>query len=52
MGVSLEEGRLACAVAGELMGKGGAFQDRIHSGGAIDLDSFYSGGEGGGGCCG
>lgn len=52
VGVFLAEGRLACAVAGALMGKGGACQSRIHSGGAIDLDSFYPGGEGGGGCCG
>lgn len=53
MGVSLAEGRVACSVAGAVAGRGGACQSRIHSGGAIDLDSFSPGGEGeGGGGCG
>lgn len=47
MGVSLAEGRVACAVAGDAAGRGGACQCRIHSGGAIDLDSFSPGGEAG-----
>lgn len=47
------KGRDVCSVAGALAGRGGAFQSRIHSGGAIDLDSFSPRGEGrGGGCCG
>ena len=48
MGVSLAEGRVARSVAGTVAGRGGACQSRIHSGGAIDLDSFSPGGEGGG----
>lgn len=48
MGVSLAEGRVACSVAGAAAGRGGVCQSRIHSGGAIDLDSFSPGGEGGG----
>lgn len=44
-GVSLAEGRVACTVAGDVAGRGGACQCRIHSGGAIDLDSFSPGGE-------
>lgn len=44
--MSLAEGRVACAVAGAVAGKGGAYQCRIHSGGAIDLDLFSPGGEG------
>lgn len=52
MGVSLSEGRFACSVAAAVAGRGGACQSRIHSGGAIDLDSFSLGGEGGGGGCG
>ena len=52
MGVSLAEGRVACSVAGAVAGRGGACQSRIHSGGAIDLDSVSPGGaeEGVGGC--
>lgn len=46
MGVSLDEGRVACTVAGVVAGRGGACQCRIHSGGAIDLDLFSPGGEG------
>ncbi len=46
--MSLAEGRVACAVAGAVAGRGGACQSRIHSGGAIDLDLFSPGGEGGG----
>lgn len=49
MGVSLADGRVACSVAGAVAGRGGACQSRIHSGGAIDLDSFSPGGEGRGG---
>lgn len=44
--MSLAEGRVACAVAGAVAGRGGACQSRIHSGGAIDLDLFSPGGEG------
>lgn len=52
MGVSLAKGRVACAVAGAFAGRGGPCQSRIHSRGAIDLDSFSPGEEGGGeGCC-
>lgn len=47
MGVSLAEGRVACSVAGAVAGRGGACPSRIHSGGAIDLDYFSPGGEGG-----
>lgn len=47
--MSLAEGRVACAVAGDVAGRGGACRCRIHSGGAIDLDSFSPGGEGRGG---
>lgn len=46
--MSLAEGRVACSVAGALVVRGGACQSRIHSGGAIDLDSFSPGGAGGG----
>lgn len=46
MGVSLDEGRVACTVASVVAGRGGACQCRIHSGGAIDLDLFSPGGEG------
>lgn len=49
MGVSLAERRAACSVAGAVAARGGACQSRIHSGGAIDLDSFPPGGQGGGG---
>lgn len=49
VGVSLAEGRVACSVAGAVAGRGGACPSRIHSGGAIDLDSFSPGEEGGGG---
>lgn len=45
MGVSLAEGRVACSVASDVAGRGGACQCRIHSGEAIDLDSFSPGGE-------
>lgn len=45
VGVSLAEGRVACTVAGDVAGRGGACQCRIHSGGAIDLDLFSPGGE-------
>lgn len=45
MGVSLADGRVACSVAGDVAGRGGACQCRIHSGGAIDLDSFSPGGQ-------
>lgn len=45
--MSLAEGRVACSVAGALVVRGGACQSRIHSGGAIDLDSFSPGGAGG-----
>lgn len=48
MGVSLAEGRVACSVAGAVAGRGGACQSRIHSGGAIDLDSDSPGGAEGG----
>lgn len=48
MGVSQAEGRVACSVAGAAAGRGGVCQSRIHSGAAIDLDSFSPGGEGGG----
>lgn len=44
--MSLAEGRVACAVADAVAGRGGACQCRIHSGGAIDLDLFSPGGEG------
>lgn len=50
--MSLSEGRVACSVAGAVAGRGGACSSRIHSGGAIDLDSFSPGGGGGGGGCG
>lgn len=46
--MSLAEGRVACSVAGALVVRGGACQSRIHSGGAIDLDSFSPGVVGGG----
>lgn len=52
MGVSLAKGRVACSVAGAVAVRGGACQSRIHSGGAIDLDSVSPGGEGGGGVAG
>lgn len=52
MGVSLNEGRVACSVAATVARRGGACQSRIHSGGAIDLDLFSLGGEGGGRGCG
>lgn len=45
VGVSLAEGRFACSVASDVAGRGGACQCRIHSGEAIDLDSFSPGGE-------
>lgn len=48
--MSLAEGRVACAVAGDVAGRGGAWRCRIHSAGAIDLDSFSPGGEGRGAC--
>lgn len=44
--MSLAVGRVACAVADAVEGRGGACQSRIHSGGAIDLDLFSPGGEG------
>lgn len=43
--MSLAEGRVVSSVAGAGAGRGGAYQSRIHSGGAVDLDSISPGGE-------